>query len=134
MGRRSLSVSDPDYGLLLDDEVRAYIARGAEFYPPDAVDLTIAQQRAVYDAMCSAFHAGHPEDVETWDEPYGGVPCRRYETGAHDVTLIYYHGGGFVVGGLLSHDDVCAELDRLVQLEARRQTHQSNGHNTALAA
>jgi hypothetical protein len=31
-------------------------------------------------------------------------------------------------------DDVCAELDRLVQLEARRQTHQSNGHNTALAA
>jgi len=105
-----LSGSDPDYGLLLDDEVRAYIARGAEFYPPDAVDLTIAQQRAVYDAMCSAFHAGHPEGVETWDEPYGGVPCRRYETGAHDVTLIYYHGGGFVVGGLLSHDDVCAEL------------------------
>ena len=24
--------------------------------------------------------------------------------------VIYYHGGGFVVGGLESHDDVCAEL------------------------
>lgn len=99
-----------DYGLLLDDEVRAYIARGAEFYPPHAVDLDIAQQRAVYDNMCAAFHAGRPEGVEVWDEPYGGVPCRRYEAGKISVTLIYYHGGGFVVGGLHSHDDVCAEL------------------------
>ncbi|MCX7564759.1 alpha/beta hydrolase [Sulfitobacter sp. F26169L] len=103
-------MSGPDYSKLLDDEVRAYIARGAEFYPPDAVDLTIAQQRAVYDDMCAAFHAGRPEGVETWDEPHGGVPCRRYEVGPSDVTLIYYHGGGFVVGGLHSHDDVCAEL------------------------
>lgn len=99
-----------DYGLLLDDEVRAYIARGAEFYPPHAVDLDIAQQRAVYDNMCAAFHAGRPDGVEVWDEPYGGVPCRRYEAGETDVTVIYYHGGGFVVGGLHSHDDVCAEL------------------------
>ncbi len=100
----------PDYDRLLDDEVRAYIARGAEFYPPNAVDLTIAEQRAVYDAMCSAFHAGRPEAVRTWDEAFGGVPCRRYEVGPSDVTVIYYHGGGFVVGGLHSHDDVCAEI------------------------
>lgn len=103
-------MSTADYSLLLDDEVRAYITRGAEFYPPDAVDLTIAQQRAVYDDMCAAFHAGRPDTVQTWDEPFGGVPCRRYEAEATDVTLIYYHGGGFVVGGLHSHDDVCAEL------------------------
>lgn len=103
-------MSDPDYGLLLDDEVRAYIARGAEFYPPNAVDLTVAEQREVYDAMCAAFHAGRPEGVEVWDESHGGVPCRRYETGTPTQTLIYYHGGGFVVGGLHSHDDVCAEL------------------------
>jgi len=103
-------MSGPDYSVLIDDETRAYIARGAEFYPPNAVDLTITQQRAVYDEMCAAFHAGHPEGVQTWDEPHGGIPCRRYETGAHEVTLIYYHGGGFVVGGLHSHDDVCAEL------------------------
>ncbi|WP_299024271.1 alpha/beta hydrolase [uncultured Sulfitobacter sp.] len=103
-------VSQPDYGALLDDEVRAYIARGATFYPPNAVDLTIAQQREVYDAMCAAFHAGRPEGVQTWDEEWGGVSCRRYETGPSDVTVVYYHGGGFVVGGLHSHDDVCAEI------------------------
>lgn len=108
MGRCCLS--KPDYSALLDDEVRAYIARGAEFYPPDAVDLTITQQRAVYDDMCAAFHAPHPDGVRTWDEPYAGVPCRRYEAGNPEATLVYYHGGGFVVGGLHSHDDVCAEL------------------------
>lgn len=100
----------PDYGLLLDDEVWAYIAKGAEFYPPNAVDLSVTQQREVYDAMCAAFHGGRPEGVQTWDEPYGGVPCRRYEVDRTDATLVYYHGGGFVVGGLHSHDDVCAEL------------------------
>lgn len=103
-------MNEPDYGLLLDDEVRAYIARGAAFYPPNAVDLTVAEQRDVYDAMCAAFHAGRPEDVKAWDESHGGVPCRRYETATPNATLIYYHGGGFVVGGLHSHDDVCAEL------------------------
>ena len=40
--------------------------------------------------------------------------------------------GRMVISGRM--DEVCAELDRLVQLENRRQTHQSNGHSTALAA
>jgi len=40
--------------------------------------------------------------------------------------------GRMVISGRM--DEVCAELDRLVQLEDRRQTHQSNGHTTALAA
>lgn len=103
-------MSTPDYGALLGDDMRAYIAKGAAFYPPNAVDLTIEQQRAVYDNMCAAFHAGRPAGVQAWDEDYGSVPCRRYESGPHSVTLIYYHGGGFVVGGLHSHDDVCAEI------------------------
>lgn len=109
MGSCPLSIQ-PDYDALLDDEVRAYIAKGAAFYPPGAVDLSIPEQRAVYDAMCAAFHAGRPDGVHTWDESFGGVPCRRYERGTAEVTLVYYHGGGFVVGGLHSHDDICAEL------------------------
>ena len=103
-------MSDPDYGVLLDDEIRAYMKRSDEFYPPDAVGLTIEDQRAVYNKMCAAFHQPHPDGVQTWDAPFGGVPCRRYEVGASDVTVVYYHGGGFVVGGLESHDDVCAEI------------------------
>lgn len=99
-----------DYGAYLDEEVRAYIARGAAFYPPGATSLSIKDQRATYDAMCADFHAGYPVGVHTVDEPWGGVACRRYEVAASKVTVVYYHGGGFVVGGLHSHDDVCAEI------------------------
>ena len=101
-----------DYGALLDDQIRAYIARTDSYYPPGAVDLTVAEQRAVYDAMCAAFHAGRPDGVKTRDEIWANVPCRRYEMAGAEpaVTVIYYHGGGFVVGGLDSHDDICAEI------------------------
>jgi acetyl esterase len=103
-------MNQPDYGVLLDDEIWAYMRRSDEFYPPDAVGLSIEDQRAVYNKMCAAFHQPHPDGVQTWDVTIGGVPCRRYEVGASDITVIYYHGGGFVVGGLDSHDDVCAEI------------------------
>ncbi|MEP4199112.1 MAG: alpha/beta hydrolase [Aliishimia sp.] len=101
---------EPKYEALLDDEVKAYIARCDALYPPDAVDLDIAGQRRVYDLMCADFDVGRPDNVSVWDEPHGGVPCRRYEVGASDETVIYYHGGGFVVGSLDSHDSICAEL------------------------
>lgn len=104
-------MSAADYTQLLDDEVRAYIARSATFYPPDAVGLSIADQRAVYDKMCAAFHAGYPDGIRATDLAFGGVSCRLYEgTQPARATVLYLHGGGFVVGGLHSHDDVCAEL------------------------
>ena len=42
----------PDYRVLLDEEIWAYMDRSDSFYPPDAVSLTIDQQRAVYNRMC----------------------------------------------------------------------------------
>lgn len=100
----------PDYRVLLDEEIWAYMDRSDSFYPPDAVSLTIDQQRAVYNRMCAAFHQPHPDGVRTWDVAFGGVPCRVYEADTSAITVVYYHGGGFVVGGLDSHDDVCAEI------------------------
>ncbi len=100
----------PDYATLLDPEVRAFIDRTNEFYPPDAATLGIAEQRAVYDRMCAAFDAPRPAGVTSADRPLGGVPCRVYAAGSSDVTVIHAHGGGFVVGGLHSHDAICAEI------------------------
>jgi acetyl esterase len=107
MGR---CMSETDYSRLIDAEMWAYIRRLDETYPPDAVSLDIAGQRRVYDEMCAIFRAPRPEGVTVEDLPFGGVPCRRYVKGETDVTVVYYHGGGFVVGGLDSHDDVCAEI------------------------
>lgn len=99
------------YDTLLDAEMKAYLARCDALYPADAVDLDIAGQRRVYDAMCADFDVGRPEGVTVTDEPYGDVPCRRYDPAAAPAaTVVYYHGGGFVVGGLDSHDSICAEI------------------------
>tara|TARA_R110002049_G_scaffold23781_6_gene84716 strand:+ start:109184 stop:110122 length:939 start_codon:yes stop_codon:yes gene_type:complete len=100
----------PDYKEIIDPEVWAYIDRLDSFYPPDAVGKDIHDQRRVYDRMAAAFHQGRPDGVVVSDGPYGAVNCRRYEVAPSDVTVVYYHGGGFVVGGLDSHDDVCAEI------------------------
>ncbi|MDK3018167.1 alpha/beta hydrolase [Pseudodonghicola flavimaris] len=99
-----------DYNALLDDEIWAFIGKTAESYPEDAVDSSITEQRRVYDAMCRAFHQPHPEGVLAEDVSADGVPVRIYTAGDPDRTVMYFHGGGFVVGGLDSHDDVCAEI------------------------
>lgn len=100
----------PDYATIIDAETWAFIERTGSFYPPDAVDLTIAEQRLVYDRMCAAFHAGRPEGLRVSDRLIGALPLRDYSTGGGAARVLYFHGGGFVVGGLDSHDDVCAEL------------------------
>ena len=105
-----------DYSKLLDDETRAFIALTDSYYPPDAVDLPIAGQREVYDRMCRAFFNGYPDGVtaETTAIAAKGreIPIRIYRNAqpSSAAVVIYYHGGGFILGGLESHDDVCAEL------------------------
>ena len=100
-----------DYGTLIDAEVWAFLARTEEFYPPDAVDLSIADQRRVYDEMCAAFDVGHPDGVSTSDRRMGDIPCRLYTPAtAPNGTVFFCHGGGFVVGGLDSQDSICAEF------------------------
>lgn len=103
-------MSQPDYRRLIDADMWAYINKLDAAYPPDAVTLSIAEQRAAYTAMCQIFHQPRPTGVAVSDCRIGGVPCRRYCRGSSDVCVIYYHGGGFVVGGLDSHDDICAEI------------------------
>ncbi|MCB1493116.1 MAG: alpha/beta hydrolase [Rhodobiaceae bacterium] len=90
-----------------------FVARTNRFYPPDAITRSLAEQRAVYDRMAAAFRAPRPEGVAVRDSVVPAippVPVRIYEGTGGGTTLVYFHGGGFVVGGLDSHDDVCAEI------------------------
>lgn len=106
---------DPKYDHLIDAETWAFINETEGWYPPDAIGLTIQGQREVYDTMCRAFHAGHPPGVVATDGVIAAdghqIPTRTYQTARPaSAQIAYLHGGGFVVGGLNSHDDVCAEI------------------------
>lgn len=96
-----------DYERLIDSETWAFIRATDAAYPPDAVGLDLAGQRRVYDAMCRVFHRDYPQEAH--DHSIAGVPVRDFP-GAGPV-VVYLHGGGFVVGGRDSHDDVCAEIN-----------------------
>lgn len=107
-----MSAHDPKDYAWLPADIRAFIRRTEEAYPADAVNRTIAEQRALYDASCALFDPPHPTGLRTFDEIIAGIRCRRYvpTRPREGVTAIYMHGGGFVVGGLHSHDSICAEL------------------------
>ena len=108
---------------ITDPEVLEFIRQTEAAYPPDAVDLTISAQRQIYDQMTARFRRPRPPSiaVEGGGVPREGgglIPVRRYWPGQPGpARVIYFHGGGFVVGGLDSHDDVCAEIAEACGLE-----------------
>lgn len=100
-------MTETGYEDIIDAETWAFIHASGAHVP---VEPGINGQRAAYDAMCRALHHGRPPCVRVSDVPVGGVPARIYEGSAPAGTIVYFHGGGFVLGGLHSHDDICAEI------------------------
>lgn len=93
--------------------IREFLQIFAAFYPDDAVDASIGQQRAWYDALCARFDRPLPLGMVTKDRTVEGrIPVRWYRPAKiRTRTVLYYiHGGGFVVGSLDSHHAICAEL------------------------
>ena len=99
-----------------EDEIWAFMEAGSQFYPADSVALSIGEQRQCYNNLCAHFHAGRPAGMRVTDTAYpgpaGDIALRRYEPGGHrnPGAVIYMHGGGFILGGLDSHDDICCGL------------------------
>lgn len=96
--------------------VLAFIAEVDRHYPPNSAEASIETQRERYDALCRTFDAPLPAGLTTSDEaaphPEGAVALRRYRPAGcrRGAMIVYFHGGGFVVGGLHSHNAICAEL------------------------
>ncbi|ODT27161.1 MAG: esterase [Kaistia sp. SCN 65-12] len=104
-----------DYDKLLDPETRAFVERTNAWYPPETADYSIERQREIYALMCREFFAGYPDGVSaettTIAAPERAIPVRLYRSApSPEAVVLYFHGGGFILGGLDSHDDVCAEL------------------------
>jgi len=54
---------DDKYLDLLDAETLAFVRQTEAFYPVDAINATIEQQRGFYDALCDEFNEGYPPEV-----------------------------------------------------------------------
>lgn len=101
----------------IDAEVQAYIDHYLEVSNNLSTDTSVEQQRDSYEKICQQFCYPHPAGISTRDSQvegrHGKVNVRHYqyqssvESGAQ---IIFIHGGGFILGSLNSHDDICAEL------------------------
>jgi acetyl esterase len=111
-----LSGAGQPYAMLEEPGIRRFMAESDSLYPADAVAFTMAEQRAFYDRLCAHFRKPRPPGVTAEDRcvkgPGGPIAIRIYRPSPEPglPVLLYLHGGGKVVGGLDSHDDICAEL------------------------
>lgn len=107
-----IPMSATEYASYLDEEIKAFIAETNSWYPVGTHNASVDEQRRIYDKMCRAFFQGYPNDISARDLNAQQVPVRRYQRAMPDnaAVVLYAHGGGNVVGGLESHDDVCADI------------------------
>jgi acetyl esterase len=79
--------------------------------------MTPQEARAAFEALAEARRRTTPEPVDQIRDlkipgPAGEIPIRVYSPNAQSPSpaLIYFHGGGWVLGDLESHDHVCRAL------------------------
>lgn len=100
---------------ITDPEVLRYIAEVEGFFPDGTALATAEDQRAAYDALAAHYRAPLPAGIAVEDGalpgPLGPIPVRHFRpAGPGPVRIVFFHGGGFVVGGFESHGDVVAEM------------------------
>jgi acetyl esterase len=100
----------------LDPQLAPLVAAMADFDASSPLaDRTVEEQRAglvAFGALLGEPEAvGRVDDLEI-DGPAGPVPVRIYTPPGDGPwgALVWFHGGGFVIGDLETHDHVCREL------------------------
>ncbi|WP_426219218.1 alpha/beta hydrolase [Pseudomonas sp. DWRC2-2] len=102
----------------ISPELAAFVKKTESFTSDDS---SLAGLRQNYDRMCRAFTPAKPEGLQVEDLTLAGVGVRSYLPTSPVPAdgwpcLLYMHGGGWVVGGLDSHDFICFELAMALQV------------------
>jgi acetyl esterase len=99
------------------DDVRGFLAMLEQLGGPQMDEIPIDQARAGYVAMKSLAEVD-PKPLAvvrdlTCPGPAGDIPLRLYDAQEHRApgpVVMFYHGGGFTIGDLDTHDSFCTEL------------------------
>ncbi|WP_156612487.1 alpha/beta hydrolase [Paramagnetospirillum marisnigri] len=97
----------------LDEDVAFILAKAAELKLPSLSSMTPIEARAEFARRLSRTNPAAPEGVDAADSaipgPGDAIPIRLYrpQAAAPKGVLLYFHGGGFVVGDLDTHDAIC---------------------------
>ena len=95
-------------------ETQGLLAMLEEAGGPDISEQTPEEARAAI-ANFAAMQAGAPEPARVEDRnvpgPAGDIPVRVYASAGDNLPVVmYFHGGGWVLGDIDSHDGTCKQL------------------------
>ena len=135
---------DPHFRSHLEAQAKA----AAETPLPPIDELPPEMVRAGYRAQRQSQDQNAPRDVDIRDfalpGPHGEIPVRLYEPqglGKPSGLLVYFHGGGWVIGDLETHDGHCRRMARwgscrvmAVDYRLAPEHPFPKGHDDALAA
>ena len=94
-----------------DPQVTVYLDRLRALALPPPWDTPVADARRAYEDSAVGLFGPVAELVAVEDVDADGVPARVYRPVAEALPgLVYFHGGGWVVGNLGSHDPLCRTL------------------------
>lgn len=104
---------------MLHPQARALLQLIADRGLPETHTLPVAEARAIYRDRRHITQPEPPEVAAVVDVsapgPHGPIPLRVYRplgSAAADVlpVLVYFHGGGWTIGDLDTHDTLCRQL------------------------
>ncbi|MFF2076863.1 alpha/beta hydrolase [Kitasatospora sp. NPDC058162] len=99
----------------IDPQIAALLEQFGVAGPPPATAPTVEEMRAGNRMLSLAVSPTPPLGVGAVQEGrLAGVPVRIYRPEATGTapTVVFFHGGGFIVGDLDTHDGVCRRLCR----------------------
>jgi acetyl esterase len=96
----------------IDQGMLKFYKELSQHSPPESANWPLQQQRDAWNALCRMFRAPRPPQLLVEDLVIDGVKVRFYRPlgEAPKPGVIYFHGGGWVLGGPETHDDMCAEM------------------------
>jgi acetyl esterase len=99
----------------LDAQVEAYLHELSEAGVAPLYTLDVSEARETYRRLCTVERPDPVADVtdRRISGPAGEIPIRTYDPGDDGGrTVVFFHGGGWMLGGLDSHDALCRALAR----------------------